>query len=409
MEHRVWATAIVVETFLPLCSFNLKDLWQQAISFITSVWAGNTAGGKVRVVFNSASASSSDPLRLPQWLSHGIVIVYGCILVYVTARLAWAAWKTHRLRQQAQPVKLTGERNARQASVRFDHFARLLHFDRGQLSTSHSISGPVTIGIRSPTLLLPSGFLDSVEEEDLDTVFAHELAHMLRRDFGRNLLYELLSLPLSFHPTLWLIRSRLAETREMVCDEIAAEAIAGKDRYARSLLRLASMLSSHMPERNLHAIGIFDANNFERRVMNLTTKRIQLRGFQQLLVLAACATVALATCVSAIALRMDVSGAQAQTESKKIHVKADDLKILSQVPPVYPPKAKEAKIEGSVVLEVIIGKDGVPEHISIQKGPKELQASALDAVRQWRYQPFLLNGDPVQVETTITVTYALAG
>jgi len=71
-------------------------------------------------------------------------------------------------------------------------------------------------------------------------------------------------------PLLWLTRARLAETREMVCDDLAAEAVGGREGYARSLLRLARMLSDRKAPRILHAIGILDANIFERRVMYLT-------------------------------------------------------------------------------------------------------------------------------------------
>jgi TonB family protein len=105
---------------------------------------------------------------------------------------------------------------------------------------------------------------------------------------------------------------------------------------------------------------------------------------------------------------MDVSPATAQTETpKKIHVNADDHKPISQVRPVYPVDAKEARIQGAVVLDVVIDKEGVPTKIDVQKGPKELQQSAKDAVGQWRWQPFLLNGNPIEVETTITVVYSL--
>ena len=68
----------------------------------------------------------------------------------------------------------------------------------------------------------------------------------------------------------------------MVCDAMAAETVAGRENYARSLLRLASLLVHGTPARTLHAIGIFDANIFERRVMNLTEKYVELRGVRRL-------------------------------------------------------------------------------------------------------------------------------
>jgi TonB family protein len=143
--------------------------------------------------------------------------------------------------------------------------------------------------------------------------------------------------------------------------------------------------------------------------MNLTRTRLALRHNQRLLIAAACTALALATCASAIALRMNVSSEQSPGEAPKtIHVKSDSLKLISKVNPVYPIDAKKAKIQGTVQLEALIGKDGVPMRLKVQEGPKELQQSALDAVRQWRYEPYLLNGNPIEVETTIIVIYELA-
>jgi protein TonB len=84
-------------------------------------------------------------------------------------------------------------------------------------------------------------------------------------------------------------------------------------------------------------------------------------------------------------------------------------KLVSQPMPVYPPLARQARIQGNVVLHAIISKDGHVEQLSVISGHPLLIQSALDAVRQWRYQPTLLNGDPVEVDTTITVTFTMGG
>ena len=82
--------------------------------------------------------------------------------------------------------------------------------------------------------------------------------------------------------------------------------------------------------------------------------------------------------------------------------------VLTKVPPVYPVEAKKARIQGKVVLNAIIGKDGTVENLTVVSGPNELQQSAQDAVRQLTYKPFLVDGDPVEVKTTINVIYRLA-
>ena len=82
--------------------------------------------------------------------------------------------------------------------------------------------------------------------------------------------------------------------------------------------------------------------------------------------------------------------------------------MLSKVAPVYPAEAKAAGVQGAVVLRALISTTGDVENLQVISGPKELQGSAIDAVRQWKYKPYLLNGEPTEVETTITVNYQLA-
>ena len=74
--------------------------------------------------------------------------------------------------------------------------------------------------------------------------------------------------------------------------------------------------------------------------------------------------------------------------------------------PVYPPEAKSAGIQGSVVLQAVISKTGDVTTLDPISGPEELRASAMEAVRQWTYRPFLLNGEPQEVSTTITVNFS---
>ncbi len=82
-------------------------------------------------------------------------------------------------------------------------------------------------------------------------------------------------------------------------------------------------------------------------------------------------------------------------------------KITNKVSPVYPPLARQTRISGTVRLHVIIGNEGSVLQLEVLSGHPLLVQSALDAVRQWKYQPTLLNGEPVEVDTTIDVIYAL--
>ena len=94
---------------------------------------------------------------------------------------------------------------------------------------------------------------------------------------------------------------------------------------------------------------------------------------------------------------------------KRIRVggNVQQAKLLNKPTPIYPPLAKQARIQGTVHLQAIIAKDGAVTQLEVLSGHPLLVQTALDAVRQWRYQPTLLNGEPVEVVTTIDVVFTL--
>jgi len=83
--------------------------------------------------------------------------------------------------------------------------------------------------------------------------------------------------------------------------------------------------------------------------------------------------------------------------------------LIHQVKPTYPPLARQARIQGTVVLQAVIGKDGTIQNLRVVSGHPMLAPAALEAVKQWRYKPYFLNGEPVEVDTTINVNFTLAG
>jgi protein TonB len=83
--------------------------------------------------------------------------------------------------------------------------------------------------------------------------------------------------------------------------------------------------------------------------------------------------------------------------------------VLHKVQPTYPPLARTARVQGSVILAAIIGKDGTIQNLHVISGHPLLTQAALDAVRQWRYRPYILNGEPVEVDTQVTVNFTLSG
>src|SRR5579862_2268865 len=102
----------------------------------------------------------------------------------------------------------------------------------------------------------------------------------------------------------------------------------------------------------------------------------------------------------------------AQTQDAHVHRirvggKLMAEKMITQVQPIYPEIARRAGVSGTVILHVVIAKDGTVQELSFVSGPPLLMKASMDAVRQWKYEPTLLNGEPVEVDTTISVIFTL--
>jgi len=83
--------------------------------------------------------------------------------------------------------------------------------------------------------------------------------------------------------------------------------------------------------------------------------------------------------------------------------------LTRKIQPNYPPLARQARIQGSVLLQAEISKDGSIQNLRLISGHPMLAPAAIEAVKQWKYRPYILNGEPVEVETQITVNFTLAG
>ena len=95
---------------------------------------------------------------------------------------------------------------------------------------------------------------------------------------------------------------------------------------------------------------------------------------------------------------------------KRLRVSAPiaEANLVYDVAPKYPPEAGRARIEGTVVLFAVIGKDGTVQDVRVERGLPVLAQAAIEAVKQWRYRPYLLNGEPVEVDSLITINFTLS-
>lgn len=398
--HRVCVGALLLAVALPACHF---ASW----SFPWLGGSGVVSGGSVRVTVMPGIAGSARGLRFAHGVLLTLLALYGASVLYSLARLLYG-WRTVRRIQGGAAALGSG----------FNGFPALAalqaSFDRNnvRIAATKGIAGPMVAGVAPAMLLLPEGFLERVTEQDARAALAHELAHVKRRDSVKNLVYLLLTAPVAYHPCTWALRMRVVESREMVCDAMAAAATGGTRRYARSLLRLAGTVPVALGGSALPAVGIFDGNALERRVTHMLNQQRKVSRAGQVAAVAGILLLTVGAGASVTAMHLNVSAnSLAADRPQLLHVRRGVMagNILSRVNPKYPAKAKADHVTGTCTLGLIIDKAGVPTHIHVVKSVrKDIDESAVTAVRQWRWKPYLLNGDPIAVESTVNITYSLA-
>lgn len=299
-SHGVWIAALGACLLIPTATVVLQHRETTARASEVAPTAQPDPAVKpsartIPVSFHSLSRSVSFPPRI----LYALLWVYGIVLLFHVARLAWFGYQTRCVYQLAYPRQLPPP-----LARIVEHCARSFSLPCVSVLCTAELSGPATLGFGRPLLLLPETFfLDAFPEDDLSSAVSHELAHVLRRDFLFNLLYEVASLPVRFHPCAALILSRIAQTRELACDEIAAKMLPTTRRYATSLLHIAQ--SMFTGPKSTYALGLFDTKTLEERIMNILQNKDTRKKARAARLIAVCLIGAASIGLSAFSLRLN--------------------------------------------------------------------------------------------------------
>lgn len=202
-------------------------------------------------------------LEMPVVVSHWMVGLYVGAMMFGVCRVGWAWCAARRLVQESREVTLAGEQR-----VVLEDYGRRLRIRLPEVRESVEVSSPTIVGAAAPVLLLPARFWAHGREE-IRAALLHELAHVKRRDFLSNALCELAGVPVFWHPVTHWVQARVRRTREMICDQMAAEEMRSELGYARCLLTLArGMLAGGRCEGHA-GVGLFSQNVLEERMMRL--------------------------------------------------------------------------------------------------------------------------------------------
>jgi len=380
--------------------------------------------------------------------------------------------------------------------------------EKDGFAVSHECAEPMVIGIVRPTIVLPAyDYIETLAQEELETVFAHERAHIARRDNLIALIVQLICAFFWFDPLHRIARRRLMALRERACDEAVLERGCDADSYLAALARsceapfrssaVACMSRLQLRERmewimtyeshrrfparivqlgiglaiaiaavafallapspNLTAAevetakALGEAEQFEVRAMHIDgISRVVIKsdvftGFVKFDfkpdVRTTTTTAGNRTYKWTIQLNSDGSGSAtmdvtegeslvatsvktftAPTEAlsssappapprpgaQRIDSTMTAPKVISRVEPVYPEAAKKSRLSGVVILEMTIKEDGSVSDVRVVKPlPLGLDQAALDAVRQWRFEPAMKDGKPIEVIFNITMNFKL--
>ncbi len=285
-RHILWVSALLLSVLLPLSSLPSRVSRQEmSTSMAIEEGPGNTSSSLTP--FHSPKAGFSLAIGHHSWsfsLGHvlpWILLVSYCGLIfYRLTKLCWLLHRTTEFRSDAYARQLPAPLSAIVNRCIAD-----LSLNEVEFLCSSAVEGPVTLGVRRPTLILPDRFFTDVSEADFTSAICHELAHIRRRDFLLNLACEILLVPISFHPAGVLIKHQIDRTRELACDELAASKLSTRTGYARSLISIAQSMSvKPSVTATNYALGLFDSHTLEERIMNLLGKGPRMgKGWARLL------------------------------------------------------------------------------------------------------------------------------
>lgn len=333
-------------------------------------------------LFAADSVNSAAPANLV--LSHWLNFLFMTGLCGVLARfligVIYLAWQTRR--------GIVSDETAPSAQIRFA-----------------PVSTPIIWGWLRPVVLLPLEAHDwSIERRRL--AITHELAHLERRDNWSALLAHAAQALYWFHPLVWWLSAKMAEQRELACDNRVLSSGAQPSEYADFLLDISRRFSSPA----LFGCAMASHSHPLRgRIMNILrapTNNCSSRWSRLAIVLFSGLLAAAGVMVPATADHTPPRDTQNQVY--EIGGDVSVPRVIYKIQPEYTEEARHAKISGSVLLSIIVDASGNPGDIQVVRGlDPGLDKNAIAAVSQWRFDPATKNNQAVTVQAKVLINYRL--
>ncbi len=345
VRHAVCALTVLASLLLPFPF--AAPIIPVRVAFVATVLPGPVS-----------PMSTQSPWKL-LWVAGSVVV-----LIRFCVGVAYVSYKTH---------KAKGDGEIRYAAV----------------------DSPQVWGWIRPTILMPETAAQWTRER-WSIAIAHERAHVERGDIWTSTLAVLAEALYWFHPLMWWMTRRMREEQEMACDERVLERGSDGIAYAELLMETAGL-----PESGLLGCRMTGGKMKLRLERILEWQRAARWGRTK-------QWAALLACTLCLVTGAMLRAATTQNGPYKIGGDVTAPVLVEKHEPGYTKSAKDAKIQGPVVLSITISDQGVPEDVHVTKSlDPGLDEKAMQAVSSWRFKPALKDGKPVSVLANVEVQFRL--
>jgi len=291
---------------------------------------------------------------------------------------------------------------------------------------------PGVFGIVRPILLWPAGISEQLQDAHLETILAHEVQHVRRRDNLAAAMHMVVEAIFWFYPLVWWLGARLVEERERACDEEVLQLGIAAQIYAESILKTCA----YCVESPLACISGVTGADLKRRIIRIMTRGPEEKlGLARKLLLAAIGLAAVAGPVVASLVKAPLASAQSSpansqdaaadsadkpmggiqdsaanfaggTQTYHVGGEVSAPKLVYAPDPEYSNKARRANYQGVCVVSAIVDAKGKPQHVQVVRHlGMGLEKKAVEAVKQYRFEPAMLHDKPVAVTVNIEVNF----
>jgi len=273
-----------------------------------------------------------------------------------------------------------------------------------RLGLSNRVDSLVVLGWLKPVVLVPAAALLALPPEAVEALLIHELAHVRRRDFLANLIQSLAEALLFYHPAVWWLSRRIRQEHEHCCDDVAVQACGDPILYASALLGLEELRSPSHPIPDLAPAA--SGGKLMSRIQRLLHPHSTAALAAPLAALIPGLLLAMVLSISTLSATGAPKPASAPSDPVEMDFKQIRVKHQPD-PPAYPADAKAQRIQGTVVVLVIIDTEGKVKSARATSGPPELHECAVNYAKAWEFEPAKVKGKPVPARFKLTMPFRL--